>query len=79
MKKRVFSKIDTVLYIYKKLIDGEIITKKDIMERCLIDEVSFRRYISTIRSYLKKTHSEDELYYNRKEDIYYLKKANHIG
>ena len=74
MKKRVFNKTDTILYMYTKLLDGKTLAKKDVMERCLINEVSFMRYLSSIRSYLNKIHSEYELFYDRKENVYYLKK-----
>ncbi len=73
-------KTETILYIYSKLSNGERIKKKDIFESCLINETSFKRYIDDIRSYLKKHHLPDELVYDRKEDVYYLKKkANPWG
>lgn len=68
------SKSQIILYIYESLKKDGSINKKDIQDRCLINDLTFMRYIKEIREYLEKTSSNLTIKYSEKEERYYLLK-----
>lgn len=74
MKNSPFSKNISILYIYEKLIKEKRLDKKEIQKELLINDLAFKRYIKEIRNYLSFMKKDKEIYYDRGEDVYYLKK-----
>lgn len=74
MKNSPFSKNISILYIYDMLIKEKRLDKKEIQKELLINDLAFKRYIKEIRNYLSFMKKDKEIYYDRGEDVYYLKK-----
>lgn len=72
--RKAMSKSQIILYIYESLKKDGSISKKDIQDRCLINDLTFMRYIKEIREYLEKTSSNLTIKYSEKEERYYLLK-----
>lgn len=56
------------------LIKEKRLDKKEIQKELLINDLAFKRYIKEIRNYLSFMKKDKEIYYDRGEDVYYLKK-----
>ncbi len=72
--KRTFSKSFVILYLYDKFLKETTIKKVDVLDELLITEQTFKRYVKDIRKYLKETNSIYVIEYDRKHDLYLLKK-----
>ena len=68
------NKSQAMIYVFKMLYEDERIIRKDIMNDLEINELTFRRYIQEIRSYLVNFDEPYELVYNKYEDTYFLRK-----
>lgn len=74
MKKSPFKKNVSVLYIYDKLLNNRYLDKKEVQAELLINDLTFRRYIKDLREYFSFTRKDEEIYYDRDSDLYWLKK-----
>lgn len=72
--KRTLNKSQILLYIYDSLKRKGNISKDEIRERCLINDLTFRRYMHDLRDYLEKTSSSVAITYSSKDKRYYLVK-----
>lgn len=68
------NKTQGVLYIFELLVEEGFIKKEDIMSELEIAEVSFWRYIQELEAFIINFNLPYEIYYDRKDDIYRLKK-----
>lgn len=68
------NKTQGVLYIFELLVEEGFIKKEDIMSELEIAEVSFWRYIQELEAFIVNFNLPYEIYYDRKDDIYRLKK-----
>lgn len=74
MKKSPFKKNVSILYIYDKLLNNRYLDKKEVQAELLINDLTFRRYIKDLREYFSFMRKDEEIYYNRDSDLYWLKK-----
>ena len=65
MKKSPFKKNVSILYIYDKLLNNRYLDKKEVQAELLIKDL--REYFSFMRK-------DEEIYYDRDSDLYWLKK-----
>ena len=68
------NKSQAMIYVFKMLYEDKRIIRKDIMNDLEINELTFRRYIQEIRSYLVNFDEPYELVYSKYEDTYFLRK-----
>lgn len=66
-------KITRILILYKRLCDGIEIDKTSFCVEHGISERSFDRDIEDIRLFLSEIYSGDDVVYDKKENVYYLK------
>ena len=66
-------KITRILILYKQLCDGIEVDKTSFCVEHGISERSFDRDIEDIRLFLSEIYSGDDVIYNKKENVYYLK------
>ena len=69
------TKGQTLLYIYNKFESEKVIVKAEIMDECGLTDITFKRYIAEIRTYIKNFENYHEIKYVRKKDIYLLVKT----
>ena len=69
------TKGQTLLYLYNKLEKERSLIKADAMELAGLTDITFKRYIAEIRSYLLNFEPGTEIKYIRKRDIYVLTKT----
>ena len=74
MKKSPFKKNVSILYIYDKLLNNRYLDKKEVQAELLINDLTFKRYIKDLREYFSFMRKDEEIYYDRESDIYWLKK-----
>ena len=74
MKKSPFKKNVSVLYIYDKLLNNRYLDKKEVQAELLINDLTFKRYIKDLREYFSFMRKDEEIYYDRESDLYWLKK-----
>jgi hypothetical protein len=66
------SKTQAVLFIYENLKEKGQISKADVLSELEISDLTFKRYVSELRSYLMNFNCPAELLYLKKEDRYRL-------
>lgn len=66
------NKTQALLYIFETLLNKRKITKNDVLNQITISDLTFRRYIQELRTYLLNFNEPYEIVYNRKNDEYYL-------
>lgn len=59
MDGRGFSKIERVLFLYTKLLEGQILRKNELAEYFDVNEKSIQRDLEDIRSYLEEVEIEE--------------------
>lgn len=69
------NKTQAVLRMYDWLRQDSCLVKKDFLAEIELSDISFKRYVSELRSYFMNFEPELELVYSRKDDAYYLKKT----
>lgn len=74
MKKSPFKKNVSILYIYDKLLNNRYLDKKEVQAELLINDLTFKRYIKVLREYFSFMRKDEEIYYDRDSDLYWLKK-----
>lgn len=74
MKKSPFKKNVSILYIYDKLLNNRYLDKKEVQAELLINDLTFKRYIKDLREYFSFMRKDEEIYYDRDSDLYWLKK-----
>ena len=74
MKKSPFKKNVSILYIYDKLLHTRYLDKKEVQAELLINDLTFKRYIKDLREYFSFMRKDEEIYYDRDSDLYWLKK-----
>ena len=74
MKKSPFKKNVSILYIYYKLLNNRYLDKKEVQAELLINDLTFKRYIKDLREYFSFMRKDEEIYYDRDSDLYWLKK-----
>ncbi len=74
MKKSPFKKNVSILYIYDKLLNNRYLDKKEVQAELLINDLTFKRYIKGLREYFSFMRKDEEIYYDRESDLYWLKK-----
>ena len=74
MKKSHFKKNVSILYIYDKLLNNRYLDKKEVQAELLINDLTFKRYIKDLREYFSFMRKDEEIYYDRDSDLYWLKK-----
>ena len=74
MKKSPFKKNVSILYIYDKLLNNRYLDKKEVQAELLINYLTFKRYIKDLREYFSFMRKDEEIYYDRDSDLYWLKK-----
>ena len=74
MKKSPFKKNVSILYIYDKLLNNRYLDKKEVQAELLINDLTFKRYIKDLREYFSSMRKDEEIYYDRDSDLYWLKK-----
>lgn len=74
MKKSPFKKNVSILYIYNKLLNNRYLDKKEVQAELLINDLAFKRYIKDLREYFSFMRKDEEIYYDRDSDLYWLKK-----
>ena len=74
MKKSPFKKNVSILYIYDKLLNNRYLDKKEVQAELLINDLTFKRYIKDLREYFSFMRKDEEIYYDRESDLYWLKK-----
>ena len=74
MKSSPFKKNVCILYIYEKLIKDRCLNKKEVQDELLINDLTFKRYMKEIRDYFSFMRREEEIYYDRDNNLYWLKK-----
>ena len=65
-------KTQVCLYIYEQLVDGKIIKTREIRNKFGLEDKTFKRYISEIRSYLYNFYKGKGIVYIRSEQAYRL-------
>lgn len=76
MKKSPFKKNVSILYIYDKLLNNRYLDKKEVQAELLINDLTFKRYIKDLRDYFSFMRKDEEIYYDRDSDLYWLKKKD---
>lgn len=66
------SKTQAVLFLYESLKEKGQISKNDMLAELDINDLTFKRYVSELRSYLMNFNCPEELRYLKKEDRYRL-------
>ena len=66
------NKINRMLLLFHKLIKGEHIHKADFARTHDVSERSVERDIEDIRIFLSEIHSNDNLIFDKLENVYYL-------
>ena len=66
------TKSQAVLYFYSTLLENGKIEKAEMMSALEINDLTFKRYISELRSYLMNFSRPEELLYVKKENHYVL-------
>ena len=74
MKKSRFKKNVSILYVYDKLLNNRYLDKKEVQAELLINDLTFKRYIKDLREYFSFMRKDEEIYYDRDSDLYWLKK-----
>ena len=74
MKNSPFKKNVSILYIYDKLLNNRYLDKKEVQDELLINDLTFKRYIKDLREYFSFMRKDEEIYYDRDSDLYWLKK-----
>ena len=74
MKKSPFKKNVSILYIYDKLLNNRYLDKKEVQAELLINDLTFKRYIKDLREYFSFMRKDEEIYYDRDTNLYWLKK-----
>lgn len=74
MKKSPFKKNVSILYIYDKLLNNRYLDKKEVQAELLINDLTFKRYTKDLREYFSFMRKDEEIYYDRESDLYWLKK-----
>lgn len=74
MKNSPFKKNVSILYIYDKLLNDRCLNKKEVQDELLINDLTFKRYIKDIRDYFSFMRKDEEIYYDRDTNLYWLKK-----
>lgn len=74
MKKSPFKKNVSILYFYDKLLNNRYLDKKEVQAELLINDLTFKRYIKDLREYFSFMRKDEEIYYDRESDLYWLKK-----
>ena len=74
MKKSPFKRDVSILYIYDKLLNNRYLDKKEVQAELLINDLTFKRYIKDLREYFSFMRKDEEIYYDRDSDLYWLKK-----
>lgn len=74
MKKSPFKKNVSILYIYDMLLNNRYLDKKEVQAELLINDLTFKRYIKDLREYFSFMRKDEEIYYDRDSDLYWLKK-----
>jgi len=72
-KKMKTNKTQAVLYLYQTLQNDGHIKKTDYMAEMEVSDLTFKRYVSELRSYLMNFSHPEELVYEKKEDYYVLR------
>ena len=67
------NKTQAILYLYDVLLNGGRIYLEEAMVNFDISLSTFRRYISEINIFLCNTYKNQAVYYDYKENCYYLK------
>lgn len=74
MKKSPFKKNVSILYIYDKFLNNRYLDKKEVQAELLINDLTFKRYIKDLREYFSFMRKDEEIYYDRESNLYWLKK-----
>ena len=67
------NKTQVILYLYDVLLNGGRIYLEETMVNYDISLSTFRRYISEINIFLCNTYKNQVVYYDYKDNCYYLK------
>jgi hypothetical protein len=67
------TKCQTILLLYEVLVRRGYFRKEDVLGENQISDPTFKRYVSEIRCFLANFHPEEELVYDKKEDVYRLR------
>ena len=67
------NKTQVILYLYDVLLNGGRIYLEETMVNYDISLSTFRRYISEINIFLYNTYKNQVVYYDYKDNCYYLK------
>jgi len=67
------NKTQAVLFLYQTLQEKGQIKKTDYMAEMEVKDLTFKRYVSELRSYLINFSAPVELVYEKKEDCYVLR------
>lgn len=82
MEEVHLNKTSRVLYIYSRLLQGEVLKKSDLAERTGVNEKSIQRDLDDIRSFLGNAKTEDgdsnQLVYDYHEKGYCLKQSERL-
>lgn len=69
-------KINSLLYMFHRLLEKGYLKKGDTQSLLHMSDMSFRRYIRSIRDYLELYEKDRILVYRKREDVYWLKNAH---
>lgn len=73
VKKRVkINRNSRLLSFYKQLLSGKKISKQLFIDEYGINERTFERDVSEIRNFLSDSFANEELIYDREDNVYYL-------
>jgi hypothetical protein len=61
-----------LLSFYKQLLSGKKVSKQLFIDEYRIDERTFERDVAEIRNFLSDSFSNEELIYDREDNVYYL-------
>jgi hypothetical protein len=67
------TKSQAVLYLYACLLEKGSVEKSEIMDALELSDLTFKRYVSELRSYLMNFSRPEELVYLKKENRYVLR------
>lgn len=67
-----FGKVDRTLKLYDKLINGEIVNKKELADEFNVNLRTMQRDIDDIRNYLSDNYETKNISYDHKQNGYYL-------
>lgn len=70
------TKSQAVLYLYAMLQENGKIEKNEMMSTLSLNDLTFKRYISELRSYLVNFDRPEELLYVKRENHYVLVPLN---